>query len=181
MPDPDSAVPRDAHLPSSTELSAGGSPGNLPARRYLVEDRIGAVAMALLALITFANVLTRYLTNESFAWSEELSISLMVIVTMVAAGAAVVRDRHIRIEFLFASGSRQRQRYLALLSQLATIAAFLIMFGLGLRLLWDDYRYEVTSPGIGVPQWWYTIWLPLLSLTIAARALQGLVRSLRTR
>jgi TRAP-type C4-dicarboxylate transport system permease small subunit len=181
MPDPDSSVARDAHLPSSTELAGGGPATNLPARRYLPEDWIGALAMALLALITFGNVLTRYLTNESFAWSEELSISLMVIVTMVAAGSAVVRDRHIRIEFFFASGSKERQRSLALLSQLATIAAFLIMFGLGLRLLWDDYRYEVTSPGIGVPQWWYTLWLPLLSLTIAARAMQALVRSLRTR
>ena len=52
------------------------------------------------------------------------------------------------------------------------------MFGLGLRLLWDDWRFEVTSPGIGVPQWWYTLWLPLLSLTIAARAVQRLVRHL---
>jgi TRAP-type C4-dicarboxylate transport system permease small subunit len=137
--------------------------------------------MALLALITFANVLVRYFTNESFAWSEELSTSLMVILTMIAAGAAVARDRHIRIEFLIHSGSAARRRRLAILSELATIATFLIMFGLGLRLLWDDYRYEVTSPGIGVPQWWYTVWLPVLSLTIAARAMQRLVRVGRAR
>ena len=60
-----------------------------------------------------------------------------------------------------------------------TVATYLILFGLGLRLLWDDWRYEVTSPGIGVPQWWYTLWLPLLALTIAARSVQRLVRQLR--
>jgi hypothetical protein len=27
-------------------------------------------------------------------------------------------------------------------------------------MVWDDYRYEETSPGIGVPQWWYSLWLP---------------------
>jgi TRAP-type C4-dicarboxylate transport system permease small subunit len=176
MPDPDLSARPDAPPISSTELAAGAAP--VP-RRYLPEDWLGAIAMGLLALITFANVLTRYFTNESFAWSEEISISLMVIVTMVAAGAAVVRDRHIRIEFLYASGSPARRRFLARLSHLATIGAFLVMFGLGLRLLWDDYRYEVTSPGIGVPQWWYTLWLPLLSLTIAARSMQAFIQSLR--
>ena len=161
--------------PSSIRADAKAA----PARRYLPEDWLGAIAMALLTFITFANVLVRYLTNESFAWSEELSISLMLILTMVAAGAAVARDRHIRIEFLYASGTAARQRRLAILSEVATVATYLILFGLGLRLLWDDWRYEVTSPGIGVPQWWYTLWLPLLALTIAARSVQRLVRQLR--
>ncbi|MGD9945859.1 MAG: TRAP transporter small permease [Burkholderiaceae bacterium] len=144
------------------------------------EDWIGAIAMGLLAFITFANVLARYFTSESFAWTEEISISLMVITTMVAASAAVVRDRHIRIEFFSSKGSPQRRRRLAYLADAMSALAFLLMFGLGLRLFWDDYRYEVTSPGIGVPQWWYTVWLPVLSLLIAMRAVQNMIRRSRT-
>lgn len=136
--------------------------------------------MLLLAAITFANVVARYFTNESFAWTEELSVTLMVVLTMLAASAAVVRERHIRIEVLYGSGSARRRRRLAIASAVATSAAFLILFGLGLRLFWDDYRYEVTSPGIGVPQWWYTVWLPVLALLIASRAVQGLLRHLRS-
>lgn len=151
-----------------------------PAPR-LPEDWIGAAVMALLAAITFANVIARYFTNQSFAWTEELSVSLMVVLTMVAAGAAVARDRHIRIEIFFARGSRRRRRRLALFSSTATVLAFLCLAGLGVRLAYDDFRFDVTSPGIGVPQWWYTIWLPLLSLTIAARAMQRLIRDLSTR
>lgn len=144
------------------------------------EDWIGAATMALLALITFANVLARYFTNESFAWTEEISISLMVVLTMVASAAAAARNRHIRIEFLYDAGSPRRRRLLAMFSELASIVAFLMLFGLSLRLLWDDYRYDVTSPGIGVPQWWYTLWLPVLALLIAARSVQRLVRLART-
>ncbi len=100
---------------------------------------------------------------------------------MVATSAAVRRDRHIRIEAFLDSGSPQRRRRLAIVSALATTLAFLLVFGLGLRLLWDDYRYEVTSPGIGVPQWWYTLWLPLLALLIAVRGAQRLVRLAKAR
>ena len=149
--------------------------------RLRIEDHLGALAMALLALITFANVVVRYLTNESFAWSEEISVSLMVILTLVAGSAAVIRDRHIRIEMLFDAGPVERRRRFAMLSALATVAAFLILASLSTRLAWDDYQYEVTSPGIGVPQWWYTVWLPVLAAVVAFRAMQRLVRIWRRR
>jgi len=168
-------------MSDSNEPAPGADPRVAPFARRLPEDWIGAAAMAVLALITFANVLTRYFTNESFAWTEEISISLMVVLTMVASAAASARNRHIRIEFLYDAGSARRRRLLAMFSELASIVAFLMLFGLSLRLLWDDYRYEVTSPGIGVPQWWYTVWLPLLALLIAARSVQRLVRLARTR
>jgi TRAP-type C4-dicarboxylate transport system permease small subunit len=45
-----------------------------------------------------------------------------------------------------------------------------LLFGiiavLSVRVVWDDYRFEETSPGIGVPQWWYSIWLPVVSALI---------------
>lgn len=167
-------------MTDSNEPAAGSDPRIAPFARRLPEDWIGAAAMAVLATITFANVVARYFTDESFAWTEEISISLMVVLTMVASAAAAARNRHIRIEFLYDAGSPRRRRLLAMFSELASIVAFLMLFGLSLRLLWDDYRYEVTSPGIGVPQWWYTVWLPVLALLIAARSVQRLVRLART-
>jgi len=150
-------------------------------RRLLPEDLLGAAAIALLAAITFANVVARYFSDQSFAWSEEISVSLMVVLAVVAAGAAVARDRHIRIEFFFNAGSAARGRRLALLSAAATTVTFLLIGALGARLAWDDFRYEVTSPGIGVPQWWYTVWLPVLALAVAARGWQRLRHAWRAR
>lgn len=34
---------------------------------------------------------------------------------------------------------------------------------------WDEYRFEVTSPGLGLPTWYYTVWLPILSLDLRPR------------
>ena len=44
------------------------------------------------------------------------------------------------------------------------------------RLVWDDYRFSETSPGIGISQWWYSIWLPGISIGIALRAVDLFVR-----
>ena len=141
-----------------------------------VEDIFAAVCMALLAVITFANAVLRYATNESIAWTEEISIAVMVIMTLAAAGAAVARERHIRIDYFIERGSAMRQRWLSIVSAAAVVVFFIVLAVLGTRVVWDEFRFEETSPGIGVPKWWYSIWLPICSLAIALRALGLFIR-----
>ena len=50
---------------------------------------------------------------------------------------------------------------------------FLFLAALTGDMVWDEFRYQETSSGLGVPRWWYTVWVPVLSLVIAYRA--GLV------
>jgi TRAP-type C4-dicarboxylate transport system permease small subunit len=144
-----------------------------------IEDWLTVIVMALLALITFANVVVRYLTNQSFAWTEEFSIFLMIVLALVAGSASVARNRQIRIEFFADSGSQRRQRVLACFGALMVFLLFALIAVLSSRMVYDDIRFGETSPGIGVPQWWYTVWLPVLSVAIALRALGLALRRAR--
>ena len=141
-----------------------------------IEEALAALAMALLCLITLGNVIARYLTNYSFAFTEEYSIVLMVIVTMLGASVAVAADRHIRIAF-FVDRMRPARR---LAAELFSLAATAVMFGLlvilGGRVVWDEYRFEVTSPALGDPQWIYTLALPALSVLVIGRAIGAAMR-----
>lgn len=139
-------------------------------RSLRIEDWLTVIIMALLALITFGNVLVRYFTDASFAWTEEFSIFLMILLAMVAGSAAVARDQHIRIEFLTSRGTAARKKALARLGSASVALLFGLLVVLSARVVWDDWRYEETSPGIGVPQWWYSVWLPICSLAITLRA-----------
>ena len=143
-----------------------------PPRSLRIEDWLTVIIMAALALITFANVLVRYLTNSSFAWTEEISVFLMILLAMVAGSAAVARNAHIRIEYFAEGGSALRRKRLARFGTLMVALLFAVIAALSVRVVWDDYRFEETSPGIGVPQWWYSMWLPICSALITVRALQ---------
>ena len=170
----------DSSHPDPTADPAGAAEPAAPAmpdepRSLRIEDWLTVLAMGALALITFVNVLVRYFTNSSFAWTEELSVFLMIVLALVAGSAAVARDRHIRIEFFCDSGSATRRRRLAQLGAFMVALLFALIAVLSVRVVWDHWRYEETSPGIGVPQWWYSIWLPVFSALISARAI-GLLR-----
>ncbi len=150
-----------------------------PGQKRLFEDWLTVGVMAALALITFANVLVRYFTDVSFAWTEEISTFLMIVLALVGGASAVVREAHIRIEFFADAGSSGRRRRLAQIGALLVALLFITIGVLSLPVVWDQYQYEETSPGIGVPQWWYSIWLPVFSALIAGRALQVFARKLR--
>jgi TRAP-type C4-dicarboxylate transport system permease small subunit len=164
----DAGTPQDA--------LANDEPTRVPLK---IEDWLTVLIMAALALITFANVLVRYFTDQSFAWTEEFSVFLMILLAMVAGSAAVARDRHIRIEYFSSAGSPARQRRLAQLGALLVALLFFLIAALSLRVVWDDWRFEETSPGIGLPQWWYSIWLPIVCTGIGLRAVGLFIRRTR--
>jgi TRAP-type C4-dicarboxylate transport system permease small subunit len=141
-----------------------------------IEDWLTVIVMGLLALITFANVLVRYFTDQSFAWTEEFSVFLMIVLSLVAGSASVARNLQIRIEYFADNGSETRQRRLAQFGALMVALLFGLIAVLSVRMVYDDFTYGETSPGIGVPQWWYTIWLPIMSTAIAGRAIGLFVR-----
>ncbi|MEY3913461.1 MAG: putative small permease component [Pseudomonadota bacterium] len=141
-----------------------------------IEDGLTVLVMAALALITFANVIVRYFTDQSFAWTEEISIFLMIVLTLVAGSASVARNRQIRIEYFADSGPDSRQRALARFGSLMVVALFALIAVLSVRMVWDVIKFNESSPGIGVTRWWYTIWRPILSVAIALRALGLFIR-----
>ncbi|MEG0202055.1 MAG: TRAP transporter small permease, partial [Comamonas sp.] len=140
-------------MPSTPPETDGGAPssGARPdePRSLRIEDWLTVIIMAALALITFANVLVRYFTNSSFAWTEEISVFLMILLALVAGSAAVARDQHIRIEFFSDSGSLARRKALARFGSAMVALLFALIAVLSVRVVWDDFRFEETSPGIG--------------------------------
>ena len=139
-------------------------------RAVKIEEVIGVACMVVLVLLTLGNVLTRYLTDESFAWTEEISIFLIVVMTLAGAASIAARDRHIRIEFLYDAGSAHRQRALRLVSAFATAALFAVLAALFVVTLAEEVKWSETSMGLGVPRWWFTAPIPLLCAAIALRA-----------
>jgi TRAP-type C4-dicarboxylate transport system permease small subunit len=159
------------------------SPGSLNRPKtkipLAVEETLSGVILAVLALLTFANVVVRYLTSFSFAFTEEFSIFLMVAMTLLGSSSLMAKRGHLSINY-FVDKLPPRFRRVTTIGTMALSAfTFLLLTILGARMAWDEYRFEVTSPGLGIPTWVYTIWLPILFLAILGRAVGVIVRMWR--
>ncbi|EKE43335.1 Tripartite ATP-independent periplasmic transporter, DctQ component [Oceaniovalibus guishaninsula JLT2003] len=161
MPDPEDLSP--TRQPSGT----GDEHTVVPVR---IEEALGAAAMALICLISMGNVIARYATSVSFAFTEEYSVFLLVFMTFVGASAAFATGDHIRIAF-FVDRMPPRLRWLCdAVSLLAVTLMFALILWYGARVTYDEWYWGETTPGLGNPAWIYTIWMPILSVAILARA-----------
>lgn len=145
-----------------------------------LERVLGTLALILISLISLANVVVRYFTDASFAFTEELSVFLLVILTFAGASVAMRINRHIRIGLIERLFPRLRTP-LILLQWLASILVLGLVVWFGGQFALQEYQWESESPGLGLPNWWYVIWLPLLALSMAVRLTQMTVDRLRGR
>lgn len=138
------------------------------------ERALGAAALLIIALISLGNVITRYITGGSFSFTEELSVFLLVLMSLAGASVALRNDRHIRISLLERALPSTWRRPLILIQGLCVLAVLLLISYYGGKMAWEEYQWGSESPGLGLPQWWYLIWLPILSATMTLRQLQRL-------
>ena len=136
-----------------------------------LERALATLALVIISLISLANVVVRYFTDASFAFTEEFSVFLLVILTFAGASVAIRSNRHIRIgliERLFP----QLRTPLIVVQWIASMLVLGLVIWFGGQFALEEYQWDSESPGLGLPNWWYVIWLPLLGLAMAVRLSQ---------
>ncbi|WP_434986658.1 TRAP transporter small permease [Vreelandella zhaodongensis] len=136
------------------------------------ERWLGALSLIVISLISLGNVITRYLTGGSFSFTEEFSVFLLVVLTFAGASVGLRRNRHIRIGFLERALPGRWRSGLILFQALCGLTVLGLMTWYGGKLAWQEYQWESLSPGLGLPQWWYLVWLPVLSAAMVWRLVQ---------
>ncbi len=109
----------------------------------------------LLAVIVFLQFFTRYVLNDSLAWTEEAARYLLILVCFLGSISAVRRGGHIALEFLPRMLPAAYGKALAVLSELITFGLYGALTWIGIALTQKTRQKMVTVP---VPKAWiYTI------------------------
>ena len=138
---------------------------------YIEELFLGAVILLMLA-IAFANVLCRYFLKVSIAFSEELVVYLFLYATMLGAPAAYSRGANMGFTLLTDKVPAAKQKYVVLITTIASIVFFGILFYYGCERCYTQYDYGVLTPIMKIPEWLFSLSIPLGSLLYIWRTIQ---------
>lgn len=118
------------------------------------EEILAQVAIVLIAVCVFAQVVSRYIFGTAITWTEELAGWSMVWAVYMGAAVAV-RDRfHIRIIFVVEALPRPLGIAAVILGDLLWLGFNTLMLIVGFEyvsLLWE---VEYVSPSLGIDQKW---------------------------
>lgn len=68
---------------------------------YSVEDWAALAVFWGMALCVFLQFFTRYVLNNSFAWTEEIAINCLVVVVFLGSVWCVRMSRHIQVDLIY--------------------------------------------------------------------------------
>jgi len=101
------------------------------------------VILAAMAMMVFANVALRFLTDESILWVEEVSRYLMIWLTFLGAGLVLRYGGHIGIDTLQDSLPRH--------AHIVRVVIFAFMLGFFGFMVWIGTRYAMLTWGQTTP------------------------------
>ncbi len=128
---------------------------------------IAAVLLFAMAVIAFANVVSRYLFHFSIAATEEITINLFVWLTVAGAGIAFERSAQLGMTTLFNVFPRRLQKAVVIFSALLSTGLFVVVDLFIIQAIYDEITlFQATSPGLGIPVWIYYTGVPLLSIIV---------------
>ena len=91
---------------------------------YAVEDWVTLAVFWLMALCVFLQFFTRYVLNNSLAWTEEIAINCLVVVVFLGSVWCVRQSRHIQVDVLYHWLPHRPARVLATLVDVVRVAFF---------------------------------------------------------
>jgi TRAP-type C4-dicarboxylate transport system permease small subunit len=100
--------------------------------KYAPEDWFTLLVFWGMALCVFLQFFTRYVLNDSYAWTEEIATYCLVVIVFVGSAMCVRISRHIQVDFLY--------RYLSVRAARALSTAIdilrIVFFAYAIKLVW---------------------------------------------
>ncbi len=136
-------------------------------RRFVQANRtLLIVLLAAMVVVTFVNVVMRYLGESSFLWGEEVGRHLMIWLAFVGSGLALRNGAHIGIDSLEDSLPQRAARVLRAAIALILLVLFVALIVEGIDYAWRT-RFQ-TSAALQISMAWVYAGMPIGCLLMLA-------------
>ena len=126
-----------------------------------LEKIVTSVILVFVTILTFANVWVRYLTTSQFAWSEELTINLFVLLIMMGCGLSARDGSLISLSLVFDRLGVMGKKIFVAIITVANCAFCAIIFKTGIDKVITQMANGKKTPSLLLPEWMFTIFLPI--------------------
>ena len=121
-----------------------------------IEETLIAVILGLMTVVTFANVIARYVFNSNSLWALETTVFLFAWLVLIGASYCVKTRAHLGVDVVLHMVSPAVRRILAIIS-VAACLAFSILLLIGSWNYWAPFAALPMLDGTLNDQAWYEV------------------------
>lgn len=124
-----------------------------------VDDIIATIALAGIISFTSANVIFRFVFNNPFSWSEEVSLGLHIWVVFIGISSAMKRDGHVGIDYFVEKLPELPKKIAVIIRSLVIYTVLLYVFiYLGIKF---TMQISTITPVLGISAKWIVVAVPI--------------------
>lgn len=125
------------------------------------ERIILSYGVLVMATNSVANVIGRFVFNQSIYFSQELNQFLMVLITFIGLGYATRQGRHIRMSAIYDQLPDRAKKVLMIVIAGMTAAVMFVLAWYSLKYVQRNFALGRTTPSLQIPLWITYVWVPI--------------------
>ena len=115
------------------------------------EAYLCAIAIAVMSVVVFVQVVFRFIVKSSLPWSEELSRYLQVYITFFGTAYGIQTGAHLGIEAFTHLLPKGGRKVLAILVQIVSMLVCTLILKLGVDIVMSQMASGQVSPAMRIP------------------------------
>lgn len=118
---------------------------------------IGTLVLIAIFLVITAGIVSRYVFNKPFSWTEEVATFLMVYLCYISAFLTTVRKKHIVADFFISKASEKFQKAVGVFSKVLMLVFFAVLAVSVIKLIptlvWRSGVLDIPRSAYYLPVW----------------------------
>ena len=145
-----------------------------------IEEWLMVVLLASMSVIIFAQVIGRYVFNNSLSWSEESARYIFIWLVYLAISYGVKKDAHIRVDAVVIILPKKAQKAVRIFSNLLFLIFSILVIYYGIRVSIRIMDSLQRSPAIEIPMGFVYFAIPFGFILTAIRLVQAAIRRFKS-
>jgi C4-dicarboxylate transporter DctM subunit len=144
-----------------------------------IEEIVLVPGFAIMLIINFGNVLSRYVLPTSWAFTEELCVMMFVYVTFFGAAVAVKRRQHLGFNLILDKLPKGARIVVDTLIMLSIVCFLAAMIYYGVLVCENQIRYKSVTAALRISTAYASASIPISGVLIIIRTVQVYIRDLK--
>lgn len=145
-----------------------------------IEEIVAIVCMIIMTILTFANVVARYVFSASFSFSEEITTYLFVLLSLVGTAIAAKRRAHLGLTILTDLVSPKIRKTMHIIGYLFAVAFSGAIFYYGILMVLSQRELGQVTANMQLPEWIFGSFVPIGAFFVVVRFVQALIEEVRS-
>ena len=144
-----------------------------------IAEVLCVIALVIMTVLTFANVIARYVFSASFSFSEEITTYLFVLLSLLGSAVAARRKAHLGFTALIDIVPENVRRIFHAISFLLATLFSSALFVFGMKMVYSQMSRGQVTAGMQWPEWIFGAFVPLGAFFITLEFLFLLINVLK--